>query len=191
MSCAVLDSRKFDRLIAIEHWKLDQLTIILSWFRGTFDEQKISEKKSAVTRGLSSCTVVSFLSIQCVCCLFSRSGPSYCSVALLSCSSCTCALHQSLGLLALTGVWKKKKKLDGDVVQLVRASDCHAADTGSIPRWGQGIFVPESTFSADSLTCVRTPLCAIICINIFAHVKEFGGLCTVDWVAWLSRSWLS
>ena len=40
----------------------------------------------------------------------------------------------------------------GDVAQLVRASDRHAADAGSIPRCGQGIFLPESTFSADSLT---------------------------------------
>ena len=37
----------------------------------------------------------------------------------------------------------------------------------------QGIFLPiESTFSAHSLTYVRTPLCAIACINICAHVKD-------------------
>ena len=100
---------------------------------------------------------------------------------------------------------KKKKKLDGDVVQLVRASDCHAADTGSIPRCGQGIFVPESTFSADSLTCVRTPLCAYACINICARVKDpivhvrvrwimetlKHPACTLGWVARVCRSWFS
>ena len=44
----------------------------------------------------------------------------------------------------------------GDVAQLVRASDRHAADAGSIPQCGKGFFLPESTFSTDSLTCVRT-----------------------------------
>ena len=35
----------------------------------------------------------------------------------------------------------------------------------------QGIFLPESTFSADSLTgSVQLP-CAIACINVHAHVK--------------------
>ena len=35
----------------------------------------------------------------------------------------------------------------------------------------QGIFLPESTFSADSLTgSVQLP-CAIACINVRAHVK--------------------
>ena len=33
-----------------------------------------------------------------------------------------------------------------------RASYRHDVDTGSIPRGRQGIFLPESTFSADSLT---------------------------------------
>ena len=59
----------------------------------------------------------------------------------------------------------------GDVAQLVRASDRHAADAGSIPWVRQGIFFSESTFSADSFG-VRTPPCATICINICAHVKD-------------------
>ena len=43
--------------------------------------------------------------------------------------------------------------MGGDVAQLVRASDRHAADAGSIPQMRQEIFLPESTFSADSFTC--------------------------------------
>ena len=38
------------------------------------------------------------------------------------------------------------------------ASDRHAADTGSIPLCGKGFFfLPESTFSADSLTVSVSP----------------------------------
>ena len=33
-------------------------------------------------------------------------------------------------------------------------------------------FLPELTFSADSLMCVSTPLCAVACINICAHFKD-------------------
>ena len=61
----------------------------------------------------------------------------------------------------------------GDVAQLVRASDRHADDVGSIPRCGEGFFFfPESTFSADFLTCVRTLPFAIARINVCAHVKD-------------------
>ena len=35
---------------------------------------------------------------------------------------------------------------------VIRAADWRAADAGSIPRSGLGFFLPESTFSADSLT---------------------------------------
>ena len=35
-----------------------------------------------------------------------------------------------------------------------------------------GIFLSESTFSADSVTCVCTPQCATACINIRVHVKD-------------------
>ena len=72
------------------------------------------------------------------------------------------------------------------------------------PVW-PGIFLPGSTFSADSLTCVRTTLCAIACINIYAHVKDpvvhvrvqwimltlKHPACTVGWVVQLCHSWLS
>ena len=69
----------------------------------------------------------------------------------------------------------------------------------------QGIFSPESTFSADSLTCVRTPLCAIASINVCAHVKDLVVQVRVQWImetlkhpayivvwaVWLRRSWIS
>ena len=96
-------------------------------------------------------------------------------------------------------------RLGGDVAQLVRASDHHAADKGSIPWCCKGFFFPGSIFSADSFTCVRTPLCAIACINIGVHVKDpvvhvrlrwimetlTHSECTVGWGARLCRSWLS
>ena len=54
---------------------------------------------------------------------------------------------------------------------MVRPSDPHAADAGSIPLVQLGTFLPESTFSADSYS-VRTPLCAVTCIYICAHIKD-------------------
>ena len=68
-----------------------------------------------------------------------------------------------------------------DVAQLVRASDRHAADAGSIPRCGKEFF-SQSTFSADSLTCVRTPTCAITCTNICAHIKDPVVRVRVQWI---------
>ena len=40
--------------------------------------------------------------------------------------------------------------VSGDVAQLVRASDRHAADAGSIPRCGKGFF-SQSQFSVQTL----------------------------------------
>ena len=68
----------------------------------------------------------------------------------------------------------------------------------------QGIFLPQSTFSADSLT-VHTLPCALACIHICVHIKDpivhvrvqwvmetlKHPACTVGWLAWLFRSWLS
>ena len=57
----------------------------------------------------------------------------------------------------------------GEVAQFRRC-------VGPVRRWGkfdssvrQGIFLPWSTFGADSLTCVRTITCIV---NICAHVKD-------------------
>ena len=95
--------------------------------------------------------------------------------------------------------------MGGDVAQLLRASDRHAADAGSIPRCAEGFFLPESAFSADSLTCVPTPPRAVACINSCAHVKgpvvhvrvrwiiealKYPA-CIAGWVARLCLSWLS
>ena len=87
---------------------------------------------------------------------------------------------------------------------MARVSDRPAAGTGSIPWCGKGFF-SQSTFSADSLTCVRTPPCANACINICAHVNDpvvhfrvrwimdtlKHRASTVGWVAQLCRSLLS
>ena len=86
-----------------------------------------------------------------------------------------------------------------------RASDRHAADTGFDYPAQQEIFLPGSSFRADSLTCVRTPPCAIACINVCAHVEDPLVHVRVRWimetlkhsaftlgrVARLCRSWLS
>ena len=85
-----------------------------------------------------------------------------------------------------------------------KASDRHAAETGSIPRCAKGFF-SQSTFSADSLYDVRAPPCVTACIKIYAHVKDpvvhvrvrwimealKRPACTVGWVARLCRCWLS
>ena len=69
----------------------------------------------------------------------------------------------------------------------------------------RGIFLPESTFSADSLVCVHTSLRIIARINICVHIKDpvvhvrvrriietlKHPACTVGWVARLCCSWLS
>ena len=49
----------------------------------------------------------------------------------------------------------------------------HDTDAGLIPRCGKNFFVlPESKISADSLNVFAWPLCAVACINSFAHVKN-------------------
>ena len=68
-----------------------------------------------------------------------------------------------------------------DVAQLVRASDPHAADAGSIPLVQQGIFFPESTLSADSCG-VRTTPCQIACINICVHDKDPVVHVRIQWI---------
>ena len=48
----------------------------------------------------------------------------------------------------------------------------------------RGTFLPESNFCADSLggVCMHSPLCAIACISIFAHVKNpNAGSHTIVW----------
>ena len=79
-------------------------------------------------------------------------------------------------------VWgKKKKRRFNCFPQLIqklrgrgcssvgRASDRHADDAGSIPRCGKGFF-SQSTFSADSLTCVRnSPVCNHVHQHLCAH----------------------
>ena len=63
---------------------------------------------------------------------------------------------------------KTPERLDGDVHQLVGASDCHVAGAGSIPRRSKGFFLPQSTFSAVSLTVVN--ICAHA-IDPVVHVR--------------------
>ena len=58
---------------------------------------------------------------------------------------------------------------DGDVAQLVeRRTGTPEADSPV----RQGLFLPVSAFSADSLTVPVHPPCAIACIYICAHVKD-------------------
>ena len=92
----------------------------------------------------------------------------------------------------------------GDAAQLVRASDRHVANAGSIPRCGKGLLSQCQLSVQTLLRCPHTPY-AIACINICAHVKDpvvhvrFRWImetlkhqaCTVGWVARSCRSWLS
>ena len=98
---------------------------------------------------------------------------------------------------------RSSKPLGRECSPVGTASDWHAADTGSTPLCGKGFF-SESSFSADSLRCIRTPPCAITRIKICAHVKDpvvhvrlrwimetlKHPACTEGWVARLCRSWL-
>ena len=86
-----------------------------------------------------------------------------------------------------------------------RASDRHAADTGSFPRCGKGFFSPRFVFQCRLSYGVRTLPCAIAYIYICAHVKDpvvhvkvrwimetvKHPACNRGWVARLCRSWLS
>ena len=94
-------------------------------------------------------------------------------------------------------------KMGGGCSSVRTVSDRHAAEVDSIPRCGKGFFY-QSTFSALSYG-VRTPMCAIACVDICAHAKDpvvhvrvrritetlKHPACTVGWVARLSRNWLS
>ena len=64
------------------------------------------------------------------------------------------------------------------ISQLVRASDRHAADAGSIPRAARDF--KESTFSADSVSVPVHPLCA--CINICVHDRDPVVHVRVRWI---------
>ena len=71
----------------------------------------------------------------------------------------------------------------GDVAQLVRASDRHATDAGSIQRCGKDFFfLPQLTFSADSLTMsvhLRVQSHAFTSVRTLKFPKltsELGGL---------------
>ena len=63
-----------------------------------------------------------------------------------------------------------------------RASDRHAADAGSISRCGKGFFSPRVNFRCRLAYGVRTPPCAIVCINICAHIKDPVVHVRVPWI---------
>ena len=85
-----------------------------------------------------------------------------------------------------------------------RASDRHAADTGSIPLCGKRFFIPVNFRCRLSYGVLTSP-CADACINICVHVKDHvvharvrwimktlkHQACTVGWVTRLCRSWFS
>ena len=58
-----------------------------------------------------------------------------------------------------------------DVARLVRASDRHAADGGSIPYEARD-FLLRVNFQCRLSFGVRTPPCSIACSNICAHDKD-------------------
>ena len=93
----------------------------------------------------------------------------------------------------------------GDVAQLVRASDRHAAESGSIPRCGKGFF-SQSHLSMQTLLRVSVhprvqlhALTSVRTLKILQSMSDLSGImetlkhpaCTVGWVARRCRSWLS
>ena len=81
----------------------------------------------------------------------------------------------------------KKRLWDGDIAQLLEHRTGTPLTQVRFP--GAARFVclfvfslPESTFSADSLTWVRTPPCAIACNNICAHLKDPVVHVRVRWI---------
>ena len=69
-----------------------------------------------------------------------------------------------------------------DATYLARALEWCAADAGSIPQCGKDFFLPESTFSADSLTVSVHPhaqslaFTSVCMLKILWFMSEFGGL---------------
>ena len=70
--------------------------------------------------------------------------------------------------------------LDGDVAWLSVGS-VMLLNAGSAHYGSRVLFLPESAFSADSLTVFVQPLCAITCINICVHVTNPIGSHTIVW----------
>ena len=86
----------------------------------------------------------------------------------------SCFMPSSYLLLCLHTSWSSitSRSRSGDVVHLVRASDRHAADAGSIPRCGKGFFSHGQLSVQTVLRVSVHPPCAIACINVCAHVKD-------------------
>ena len=82
--------------------------------------------------------------------------------------------------------WQKQHSSNhnwsGDVAKVVRASDRHAADAGSISRCEQEIFLPEPFFQSKLSYGVREPPCAIACINICVRVQDPVVHVRVRWI---------
>ena len=92
---------------------------------------------------------------------------------------------------------------DGDVVQLVEHRTGTPLTQYRLPGAARD-FPPRVSCQCSLSHGIRTPPCAIACINICAHLKDLvvhvvvGWIiealehpaCTVDWVARLCRSWL-
>ena len=100
---------------------------------------------------------------------------------------------------------KKMLIWGGDVAQLVRASNHHVADTGSVSLCSKGFF-SQSQLSVQTLLHVSVHPCVQSrAFNICAYVKDpvvrvrvrwsmetlKHPACTVGWVARLCRNWLS
>ena len=72
------------------------------------------------------------------------------------------------------GRGREERGIGGGIAQLVQRpteKPRRNTDSGSSPPGWQGIFLPESTSRADSLTVSVQPPCVSECINICAHVK--------------------
>ena len=72
---------------------------------------------------------------------------------------------------------------EGDLAQLVKHRTGTPITQVPLPGTARDFFLPESTFSADSLSyCVRTPPCAAACIYSGALIKDPVVHVRVGWI---------
>ena len=142
------------------HWLTFQASLALFLNTGSWESQREKDRKKqkqreTLTRRPGSievtCVLISILSTTKVISLSGRK--TICHKNQLTC-------HDTSYLdLKRAGIWYS-----------VGPACCWSRFDSQVQ---QGIFLPEPTFSADSLTVSIQPSCATACINICAHPKHW------------------
>ena len=75
--------------------------------------------------------------------------------------------------LSYYNAWEWNRTLrGGNAAQLVRASNHHAADAGSIPRCGKGFFSQSQLSVQTLLRCPYTPVCNRMLLHLCARKRS-------------------